>query len=168
MLNSDRIKIIPLTELQLSNYLNNLSELESELNLNHSEIDISNDLKEAFQTSILPNSKDTNNDRLYYTLWIIVDKKLNCITGGVLFTGPPNENGDIEIGYGINPEFQKQGYATEMVKLICAWSFEQKNISAVIAKTDHDNFPSNKTLLKNGFAKIGEEDELLIWKKEKK
>lgn len=167
MLSSERLKMIPLSELQLFNYLNNLSALEKELNLNHAEIDISPDLKEAFESSILPNSKDSNEDRLFYTLWIIIDKKLNVIVGGVLFTGLPTENGEVEIGYGINPEFQKMGYATEMVQLMCKWAFEQKNIKSVTAKTDSGNIPSHKTLLKNQFVKISEDEAGWFWRKNK-
>lgn len=167
MIYSDRLKIIPLTEIQLAKYLNSISDLENELKLVHAEIDLSPDLKEAFESSILPNSKDSNEDRLYYTLWIIIDKKLNIITGGVLFTGPPNENGEIEIGYGINPEFQKMGYATEMVQLMCSWAFGQKNIKSITAKTDSGNFPSHKTLLKNQFVKVSQDETGWLWKKEK-
>ena len=61
------------------------------------------------------------------------------------------EDTNPEIGYGILDEFQRNGYATEAVKLAVKWAFEQPKIVAVEAETDPDNVASQKVLAKCGF-----------------
>ena len=51
------------------------------------------------------------------------------------FKGLP-ENGQPEIGYGLLPEYEHQGYATEAVRAACRWAFEQPGVTAVEAETD--------------------------------
>ncbi|MCR4719897.1 MAG: GNAT family N-acetyltransferase, partial [Firmicutes bacterium] len=71
-----------------------------------------------------------------------------------------DENGVAEIGYGILEEHQCQGYATEAVKAVLTWAFQNPKVTAVEAETDAENMASKRVLEKCGFianGKIGEE-----------
>lgn len=90
----------------------------------------------------------------WYAMWRI---ELNDGTpiGDLCFKGI-DEKGLPEIGYGIEPEYQGRGYATEAVKAAVKWAFSQPLVKAVEAETDPDNTASKKVLLKCGFQLTGE------------
>jgi RimJ/RimL family protein N-acetyltransferase len=70
------------------------------------------------------------------------------------FMGPPR-NGTVEVGYSVLPEFQRQGYATEMAAALVDWAFAQPDVRRVIAEAHTDNTPSLRLLRKLGFVEIG-------------
>lgn len=82
---------------------------------------------------------------------------------------PPDARGEVEIGYGLNPEAWGRGYASEMVGALCTWLLQQPAVSQVTALTRDDNRASIRVLQKSGFRQIGEEigDEglFLLWAK---
>ena len=52
--------------------------------------------------------------------------------GQVGFKGLPDEQGNVEIGFGFHPNYGGQGYATEMVRAQVAWALEQSEMYRVI------------------------------------
>lgn len=86
------------------------------------------------------------------------------MVGDICIVGEPNENGEIEIGYGTYEEFRKKGFMTEAVGGIIAWARTQSNVMAIIASTEKENIASFTVLLKNNFIKIGEIATLFNWK----
>ncbi len=94
----------------------------------------------------------------WYAIWMIEQKDGTHI-GELCFKGL-DLNGVAEIGYGISEEYQCQGFATEAVKAVLAWAFQNQKVTAVEAETDAENTPSKRVLEKCGFVsngKIGEE-----------
>lgn len=94
----------------------------------------------------------------WYAIWMIELKDKTHI-GELCFKGI-DDNGVSEIGYGISDEYQNQGYATEAVKTVVKWAFQNKNVTAIEAETQRDNTASKRVLEKCGFVangKIGEE-----------
>lgn len=75
--------------------------------------------------------------------------------GDLCFKGAPDENGAVEIGYGIDTPMQGNGYASEMVAAMIHWALVQSDVKMVIAETDEKNIASQKVLLKNGFVEDG-------------
>ena len=55
---------------------------------------------------------------IWYTAWGLYQNDSGDFVGDLCFKGLP-KNGQPEIGYGISPEFQGQGYATEAVRTAC-------------------------------------------------
>lgn len=163
MIETERLIIKPLTHLQLLKYIRVDNSLEAELNLKSASRTISTELKDALQQTIIPNVADTNKNYLYSTLWTIISKAENRMVGDLCFIGDPNENGEIEIGYGTYEEFQKQGYMTEAVNGMIQWAKLQPAVKSIIASTDKSNVASFLVLLKNNFTKIGETDTLFKW-----
>jgi [ribosomal protein S5]-alanine N-acetyltransferase len=165
MIETERLRIVPLSLEQLKKYLRPDHSLETELGLEHSERTISPDLAEAFETSILPNVADPQKNYLYYTLWAIISKAGNTIVAGLLYTGEPTENGEVEIGYGTEPPHQNKGYMTEALGGMVRWMKTRKAIRSILAQTDKDNLPSHRTLVKNGFVQFKTTEDKLWWRR---
>ncbi|MBP8114140.1 MAG: GNAT family N-acetyltransferase [Chitinophagaceae bacterium] len=168
MVETERLILKPLTYEQLVKYTKCDNSLEEELNLNETSRTISPELKEAFEQTILPNVADKTKDFLYSTLWTAISKAENKMIGDLCIVGEPNDNGEIEIGYGTYDEFQGKGFMTEIVGGIIEWTKTQEKVKSVIASTDKTNTASFKVLEKNNFIKIGETETLFNWKLETK
>jgi RimJ/RimL family protein N-acetyltransferase len=70
------------------------------------------------------------------------------------FKGPP-QDGTVEIGYSVLPQFQGRGYATEMVGGLVRWALGQPGVLRVVAETEWANPASVRVLSKSGFAPVG-------------
>lgn len=71
-------------------------------------------------------------------------------TGG--FFGPPDETGEIEIGYAMCPSFREQGLATEAVGGMLDWAFTDGRVLTVRALTESHLYASRRVLEKSGFS----------------
>jgi RimJ/RimL family protein N-acetyltransferase len=78
--------------------------------------------------------------------------------------GEPNEQGEIEIGYGTYEQNQGKGYMTEAVKGMINWAAKQKKVKAVMASTDKTNVTSYTILEKNAFKKVSESENQFNWR----
>ncbi len=164
MIETKRLIIKPLTYTQLEKFVECNNSLEFELCLNETSRTISAELKEALEQVILPNVADKSKNYLYSTIWTAISKVENKMIGDICMYGEPNEDGEIEIGYGTYEEFQNKGFMTEIVRGIIGWIKTQINVKSIIASTDKINMASIKVLEKNGFIKTGETDTLYNWK----
>jgi len=164
MIETDRLIIRPLTHSQLLKYMKSDNSLEMELNLNTTSRTISPELQEAMEQTILPNVADTTKNYLYSTLWTLISKEKNQMVGDICFVGEPNDDGEIEIGYGTYEEFRNKGFMTEAVGAIIKWAATQSSVKSIIASTDKDNLASFTILEKNNFKKINDSDSLYQWK----
>jgi [ribosomal protein S5]-alanine N-acetyltransferase len=86
---------------------------------------------------------------------LAISKDRNEVVGSAGFHDFPDENGMIEIGYGIAPEMQNQGFGTELLlgmwKLICA----RTDVKILRYTVSPDNAPSLHLVRKLGFTEIG-------------
>jgi RimJ/RimL family protein N-acetyltransferase len=76
--------------------------------------------------------------------------------GGIGFAGLPDDEGTSEIGYALDQKFQGQGIATEAVKALTEWAFQDAGLQVLRAETPVDNVGSQRVLEKNKFQKTGE------------
>ncbi len=72
------------------------------------------------------------------------------------FVGPPDAEGGVEISYGIAPEFEGQGYATEAARLLVDHAFANGRVQRVWAHTLPEGNASTRVLQKCGFKRCGE------------
>ena len=89
--------------------------------------------------------------------------------GSAGFKGPPAD-GVVEIAYGLNPEYQGKGYATEAAEALTAYAFESGKVRVVRAHTLPESNASGRVLTKCGFRHIGEvidPEDGLVWRWEK-
>ncbi|WP_316832477.1 GNAT family N-acetyltransferase [Pedobacter aquatilis] len=166
MIETERLILQPLTHNQLLKYIKNDNSLERELRLNPTSKEISPELKEALEQTILPNVHNKDKNYLYNTLWTLISKEDNKMIGDLCFVGEPDINGEIEIGYGTYEEFRNKGYMTEAVGRIIKWASQQSGVKSITASTEIDNVASYSILEKNDFVKIAEGEGMFTWKLE--
>ena len=98
----------------------------------------------------------------------IVHRDTGCAIGNCGFKGPP-ANGVVEIAYGINPEHQGKGYATEAAEALTDFAFAQ-NVRTVRAHTLPEANASTRVLTKCRFHHIGQvvdPDDGVVWRWER-
>lgn len=64
--------------------------------------------------------------------------------------GRPDEDGDVELAFGLLPEFRGQGYGGETVRALAAWAFAN-GAKRVIAHLDAEDANAAHTLARQGF-----------------
>lgn len=101
----------------------------------------------------------------------VIHKKDNALIGTCGFPGPPDSNGIAEIAYGIAPDYQGRGYATEAAKALIDFATDDPRVRTICAHTLAEKNASTRVLEKCGLKKIGEaidpENDLPVWKWEK-
>jgi RimJ/RimL family protein N-acetyltransferase len=89
----------------------------------------------------------------WHTYWLIVlGRQGNHHGAGLVgFKGPPDERGEAEIAYIVDPLFRGQGIATRAAGRLIAWAFEHPDCQGVIAPAvQRANAASQRVLAKLG------------------
>lgn len=115
------------------------------------------ELRVAYGQMLSGCKKDPAN-RIWYAPWAMKLKKECTYIGDLGFKGPPRERA-VEIGYGVLPAFEGNGYTTEAVQAMIRWCFENKNVVFLEAEAEADNRASLRILEKCGFIPDGEGQE---------
>ena len=63
--------------------------------------------------------------------WLMFERETMRAVGLVAFGGPPDEAGAVLIGYAVYEQYEGHGYATEAVKAMIAWAFQQAGVRQV-------------------------------------
>ena len=100
--------------------------------------------------------------------FILIDHSLALAVGLMGSKGGPNEQGDLEIGYGLNLEHWGRGYATEALRALLPHWQATRGVRRVTAETSVSNAASARVLEKCGFVRVGEDwnqddGPLLLW-----
>ncbi len=95
--------------------------------------------------------------------WIAIHRSDKTVIGDIGFMGGPDQDGVVEIGYSIVPEYRNQGYATEMARGLLSWAFQEKGIRVVTASCLDDNIGSIKVLEKVGMRRLAPDGHMLKW-----
>ena len=75
--------------------------------------------------------------------------------GGIGFHGKPNELGQVELGYGVEPQFRRQGYASEAAQALIDWARREHGVRRFLLSISPENVASLGVAAKLGFGKIG-------------
>lgn len=100
----------------------------------------------------------------------VVHQESCAVIGHAGFKGPPDEDGMVEIGYGIVPGYQGRGYATEAAAAVVAFAFGTGRVRLVRAHTLPTPNASTRVLAKCGFERSGEvvdPEDGLVWRWER-
>ena len=76
------------------------------------------------------------------------------LVGAGGYFGPPDEKGEVEIGFSVMPSSRGHGYATEMSAALVSNAFEDNRVQRIVAHTTPDNIGSVKVLVKSGFSYV--------------
>lgn len=85
------------------------------------------------------------------------------VIGDIGFHAPPDERGDVSIGFGIVPSARGQGYATEALRAILDWALSQPEVRAVHADTDYVNLASQSVLSAAGMRVVADEGDRRVY-----
>lgn len=104
----------------------------------------------------LRKNKEARIWGLYYLIDLAAGRRLvGC--GG--FVAPPNDAGNVEIGYSILSDFQRQGYATGLCRLLIDCAFKDSRVRRVTANTYPHLEASIGVMEKCGLARHHENDD---------
>lgn len=160
VLETKRLYLVLLTPHQSKLWTEELSTLEKELGCTYKAEAIDGDFRKIIVNQAEKAAKDPGNN-LWHSFFLLVRKSDKIVVGSADYKHPPNEYGEVEIGYGLGREFEHMGYMTEAVKKMCEYALECPLVAVVIAETEMDNCASQRVLQRCGFKKFKEEE--TIW-----
>ena len=79
---------------------------------------------------------------LLWRIRLIVLREGREVVGSINLKGPPRQNKDVEIGWGVNAEHRGQGIAVEAARAVMGWVFSQQRVKRVIATIPEGNVAS--------------------------
>ena len=124
------------------------------------------EMKKAY-SEMLYGCRENPEQRIWYAIWIMqLNDGTNRVVGDLSFKGI-NKHGIVEIGYGINPKYEGQGFMTEAVIAMVNWASNQSGVTCVEAETEPNNHASQRVLEKAGFVPngvMGDEGPRFMWK----
>ena len=106
---------------------------------------------------LAPTAKKLRADpaKMGWYFWYIILPAMSperpVVVGICGFKGRPKRNGTVEIGYSVLHQHRKHGYASEAVRRLVRWAFDQGGVRRVIAETFPDLKASIRVMEKNGF-----------------
>lgn len=166
MIKTKRLTLLPLKMDELLLLLQSVDELETYLKLAPSGEVLDESTRKAFQWLYNKGIEDEEN-YLWYTNWQMILTSTNESVGSIGFIGPPDEDLEVEVGYGTYEKHQNQGYMSEALGALLIWAFEQPGVRRVVAETTIKNRPSQRILAKSGMKKIKETRKSTFWEIEK-
>lgn len=90
-----------------------------------------------------------------WAIWYAVVRETGILIGMVGFKGPPDQRGVVEVGYGILPPHQRNGYASEATAALISRAFALPEVTAVAAETYPHLTASLGVMRKNGMTYVG-------------
>lgn len=93
----------------------------------------------------------------------MIARAQRAVVGSAGFIGPPGEDGEVELGYGIVEERRNRGYATEAAAALVGWALEQPGVERVVARSEVSNDASTRVLEKIGLTRAGADEQVARW-----
>ena len=160
---SARLRLIPLTVEEVNFYLRQDFSFENHFGLTLHPRSVPETVQKALRERVLARIESDPEHHLFYTLWVAIDKNINTVVAGIVFKGPPNEDGEVELGAGTLDGFMNRGYMTETTKLLCEWSLKN-GVKNILANCSPENVASQRTLEKCGFEIVKKEEQNWNWR----
>lgn len=98
-----------------------------------------------------------------FTLYAIRTRPDNTAVGGIGFFGPPDHNGEVELGFDLVEAVRGRGYATEALigAVLHALASGARHVKA---DTDVQNIGSQNVLARAGFRETSRSDKLIYFR----
>jgi len=84
---------------------------------------------------------------------VVVERASGVVVGSINLKGPPDADGDVEIGWGISQPWRRRGYALEAVLAVIDWAAGQPGTTTLSATIDDANAASQRLAAKVGFSR---------------
>ena len=152
MITTERLELHPLSLDQLILGLNSIEDLSNSLGIPLDKALFEGVVSRAVSMKVEKMSKTAVDFHEWFTYWLIVIKAGKTGVGLVGFKGSPDQDGSVEIGYGIDEKYRRNGYMSEAVKALIKWAFLYDNCTRVTATNVlANNYASQNVLLHSGF-----------------
>ena len=79
------------------------------------------------------------------------------VIGAIGFHGPPDQDGRLEMGYRVDPEYRQQGYARESATAMYDWAHREHGVTTFVAAVAPDNVASLNLIKEFSYVQIGEQ-----------
>ena len=139
MIKTKRLNIFPLSDEEMQERIDRETSAE---------------LKAAY-AEMLAGCRKNPGQRIWHALWVLQFNDGSGASVGTLSFKGLNDQGMVEIGYGMNPEYQGKGLMTEAVSAVVRWAAAQPGVLTIEAETAPDNIASQRVLAKAGFVPSG-------------
>lgn len=107
---------------------------------------------------------EMDQDLLGWGVWLVFSEKNHELIGDIGFKGKPDHD-VVEVGYGIYPDAQNKGYATEAVQALVDWAFQTGQVNKIIAECLKTNHASIRVLEKLFMNKVEQDEQFVYWEK---
>jgi RimJ/RimL family protein N-acetyltransferase len=155
--------LLPLSAIQLSMYLDQKNEFVQQVGPVSREI-LTEQLRRAIGMKIEKLSSASPQELPWLTYWLIQAPPEGFGAGMIGFKGAPDEEGTVEVGYGMDSSFRNLGYMTEALEGLISWAFQDNRCDRIIAPDTHrSNLASNRVLEKVGMRVYHEKVDSLSW-----
>jgi len=114
----------------------------------------------------LGKAQDVVNEIDWWLPFLMIHRSDERLVGACGYNGPPDENGVVEIGYGIAPSYRGHGLTTEAAEAMVTAAFRNSGVKTVRALTSPEPNASTRILSKCGFVHKGtidDPDEGPLW-----
>jgi len=88
---------------------------------------------------------------------IVWDPERRLAVGRAGYHGPPDDDGMVEVGYSIDPQFRRQGYARAALRALLARAEGEAAVRTFRATISPDNVASRDLVLAHGLVEVGEQ-----------
>lgn len=107
---------------------------------------------------------ESDQELLGWGVWLVFSQTDQQLIGDIGFKGKPVD-GVVEVGYGISPDEQNKGYATEAVEALVNWAFQTGKVNKIVAETLKTNEASIRVLEKLFMTKVKQDEHMVYWEK---
>ena len=156
------LRLIPLSKHQLFEYIYAKEKLEESLSYSISPSLINAAIKRSIEVKLDQRKKTDRADHIWLTYWLLQPLDNPFGAGLLEFKGIPNEAGRVEIGFGIDPDYENTGLLSEAVDQLCSWALEQP-VCNLITATSVVNENSIHVLENAGFIKMAHSPTGSLW-----
>jgi ribosomal-protein-alanine N-acetyltransferase len=163
-LQTDRLVLVALTPAGLRAYLTNIEALEAGLCQRLSRAVLTPIVRNALRMKLDKMSVAAPEEWAWLTYWLATIQETSFGAGLAGFKGPPDVQGAVEIGYGIDPEVFGRGYTTEAASALIEWAFQTPACLRIMApNTLKTNPASHRALTKLGMQAFEETEETISY-----
>jgi RimJ/RimL family protein N-acetyltransferase len=163
VIKTTRLKLIPLSPDQLSLYIDKVEDFSTQIGPVSRRI-LTDDLRRAISMKLERLASDSKGDTLWITYWLIQVPPDDFGAGMIGYKGAPDDKGQVEIGYGMDQNYQNMGYTTEALEGLIQWAFGDPRCKRIVAPdTPRTNIPSNRVLQKVGMQVYEEKADSFSW-----
>jgi len=164
VIETPRLRLLALKQRQLHLLLHNPAKLEEIFEIRLSREILTETVIRALNMKIEKMAAARLREHIWFTYWLVVVSRENVGVGLAGFKGVPAADGVTEIGYGIVPSHQNQGYMSEAVRALVDWAFNDPYCYCqTITATEVKNPASRRLLKKLGANLVFENETATSW-----